>query len=106
MSKQRCQHEITSSEFVEWKVHIEAKRELADEHATRDQHYYAQIAEEIHRIYGFLAGIKRARPLKSFFYKFTRKKQEDKSPSIKERTKRMQSIWFAAVGTPEGMEGQ
>lgn len=92
MSKQRCQSEVTSSEFVEWKVHMEEGAN--DFHPL---HYYlAQIAFVASQGAG-------GKKVEDFLIEFVRKKQKPKKKRTREEAvASMQAAFFGMAGTPKG----
>ena len=90
MSKQRCQNEITSSEFVDWMVYFD--EDLNRFH--REDYFLAQIAQEIRRV---LSKKPDKIKLDSFLLKFEYAKE--KVPmSRKERMEMSKGFWFGMAG--------
>lgn len=99
MSKQRCQRETTSSEFVDWLVTMEIERS-----ATKPEHYYlAQIAQEVRRV---LSKNPNSVELKHFLLKFTSGKSGGADPykdDPEAAAERSKSMWSSFMGAATKM---
>ena len=90
MSVQRAQHEIPSSEYMDWIAYLDGE----DLESFRRQDYYlANLTAEVRRSY-----VKEPMKVRmeSFLLKFQRK-GSDKPMSIEERTKQAKSFWGALL---------
>lgn len=85
MSVQRCQCEISSSEFMDWIVYLDEEMNLFH----REDFFLAQIATEIRR--SFVKDPSKVK-FKDFLIQF-KKKVEPKKLSIEERSKRSKAFW-------------
>jgi len=91
MSVARCKLEVTSSEFIAWKIFLQ--REANKFH--REDYYLAQIAREIRGVLGNPDSI----PLDYFRFKFDfSPKEEEKEESEEHRMQKSKMFWFGAAG--------
>jgi len=89
MSKQRCQEETSSTDFVLWMEYLEGKINAFH----REDYFLAQIAAEIRR--SFVKNPKKVK-LDDFLLKFKDKtKTARKKMTKEERTKIAKSFWSA-----------
>lgn len=94
MSVQRAQHEITSSEFLDWIVYLD--EDINGFH--RGDYFLAQIAQEIRRSFVSEPDTVKLEP---FLIKFETKKKEKKKKLTKEEaTRRMKSYWGTILKNP------
>jgi len=87
MSKQRCQEETSSTDFVTWMEYLE--REINTFH--REDYFWAQMAAEVRR--SFVKNPKKVK-LVDFLLKF-KDKTARKKMTKEERTKIAKSFWGA-----------
>lgn len=99
MSKQRCQQETTSTQFLDWIVYLE--KDVNAFH--REDYFFANIAREIAQIRELLSAKKpKWLKLDEFLLKFTSKKKEiTKSLTREEAAERSKRKWlpWAGIGT-------
>lgn len=92
------QQETTSSEFVEWQIYLQQKREVEDSSVTRQEYYLAQIAYEVFNC----MRSKRTAKIEDFLLKFTTKQKksntkinpEDDAVARKQKMDLSQSYWL------------
>lgn len=96
MSKQRCQFETSSSEFVDWMVYLE--QDVNAFH--REDYYWAQIALEIRKVFAW-GKSKRHWQIKDLLILFKENAPEVREDRVK-RTSSVKSYFFNLLG----MRGQ
>lgn len=115
MTKQQCQRNMTSSDFLEAIVVLEERRER--DNCTATHHYLAQIAQILANV--FRPEGEPARELKEFLLKFEAQQEQPAAPvKLASKTKRprkpskqeiqrrlaiSKSFWLTGVGL--GMDG-
>lgn len=91
----RAKCEISSTEFLRWKVYLDRDAKKP----TRDQHYFAQIAQEIRRV---LHKNPSKVKLEDFLLEFTQKvqkAQQELTPEEKERRMAVSKAMWSAITT-------
>lgn len=97
MSKQKCQDETTSTEYLDWQAHLD----WLETQVTKDQHYFAQICTEIRRT---IAKNPADPEIYDFILKFVREKkleemtEEEVEEAKKASAEQSKAAWMAAVG--------
>jgi len=92
MSKQRCQQETTSTEFLDWMEYL--KLDVNAFH--REDYFLASIARHIRM--AFSKDPKKVPRLEQFLLKFTERKIMKKDMTKKETMERMKSQFLGWVG--------
>ena len=101
MSKQRCQQETSSTEFLDWMVYLEE-----DVNAFhREDYFLASIAREICQVREMFAKKPRNVKLEWFLQKFTSQKEKVVKPLTKEEaTERAKRKWLGWAGIKTGIK--